>query len=496
MSATVSQNAAARNPARKSAFRAPEPWGFAAATAAILCMLPALEAFRHCLLEQSYPWVGLRSGLWSIEQRGVPRSALFTQLPQLSWTDSSWALDLLRGAAYRLGGLPGLEMLQILLLAILSACVLLLCLSLAQRRWLALLPAAAALVLLGVGRAVVAPALFAVELAILLAAMHGKGTKGLRALPLLFVLWASVDATFLLGLALLLWMPCALAFERAALPPSGERTVAPAMGALSFVLSALACMVSPYGWRVYRPLQWILEGHPYRYIAALQAQSFRHASDFLTLEMLLLGFFALGRLRSRSLFAWGTMLATAALSAAVQELRWSGILAATALLALWLRPSRPNQPGPPQSRELALAGIGTAIALLALAFHLGSQGDSMARQVAERYPAAACQFIRRNALPQPLFHDYSMGSYLTFALPEYPVVMDDRAELYGDAGNLEFMAAINGRTALDQLASFARARTLLVRPGSRLAAAIASRGDFTEVYRDEQAIVLLRRTEP
>jgi hypothetical protein len=491
----VRQNAAGINRAQKSAGRAAQPWGFAVAAAAILCVLPALETVRCRLLEQGDPWVALRSGLWILEQRAVPRSALFTQLPQLSWTDSSWALDLLRGAAYRLGGLPGLETLQILLLAALSACVLLLCLTLAQRRWLALLPAATAIALLGLGNATVAPALFALELAIILRALHGGGTAALRVLPLLFVLWASVDATFLLGLALLLWLPCALALERAALPSSG-RVVTPAAGALTFAISVLACMISPYGWGVYRPLQWAVEGHAYRYMAALQAQSFRHGSDFLILELLLLGFFALGRLRSRSLFVWGTMLAAAALSCAMQELRWSGIVAATAALALWLRPSPPNRPRQPERGELELAAVGTAIALLALALHLGTQGERMARQVAAHFPTAACQFIRRNALPQPLFHEYAFGSYLTFALPEYPVVIDGRAELYGDQGNQEFMAAMNGSKAIDNLDSFGRARTLLLRPGSQLAALIGSRADFTEVYRDEQAIVLLRRAGP
>lgn len=496
MNATVSQNAAGVSRAQKSAGRAQKSWGFATAAVAILCALPAMEAARCRLLEQSDPWVTLRSGLWILQQRALPRSALFTQLPQLSWTDSSWALDLLRGAAYRLGGLPGLEILQLLLLAGLSACVLLLCVALAQRRWLALLPTATALAMLSLGNVTIAPTLFALELAIILRALHGRGTRALRVLPLLFVLWASLDATFLLGLALLLWLPCALVLERVLLPSSGEPTVTPATGAMSFALSAAACMISPYGWHIYRPLQWVLEGHAYRYVAALQAQSFRQSSDFLTLELLLLGFFALGRLRSRSFFAWGTMFVTAVLSCAMQEMRWSGIVAATAALALWMRPTQPGSSGHPQRRELALVGLGGGIALMAFALYLGGQGERMEKQVAMHFPTAACEFIRNNATPPPLFHEYAIGSYLTFALPEYPVVIDGRAELYGDELNQEFMSAMNGSIAMDNLANFSRARTLLLRPGSQLAVVIGGRTDFTEVYRDKQAIVLLRRVEP
>lgn len=47
------------------------------------------------------------------------------------------------------------------------------------------------------------------------------------------------------------------------------------------------------------------------------------------------------------------------------------------------------------------------------------------------YPERALQFIEREHLPGNLFHDYELGGYLTWRLPQYPDYIDGRALPFG-----------------------------------------------------------------
>jgi hypothetical protein len=48
------------------------------------------------------------------------------------------------------------------------------------------------------------------------------------------------------------------------------------------------------------------------------------------------------------------------------------------------------------------------------------------------YPAGAVQYVREHRPPGPLFNHFNWGGYLIWTLPEYPVGMDGRTNLYGE----------------------------------------------------------------
>ncbi|MGQ0603684.1 MAG: hypothetical protein ACT4QE_18540, partial [Anaerolineales bacterium] len=60
--------------------------------------------------------------------------------------------------------------------------------------------------------------------------------------------------------------------------------------------------------------------------------------------------------------------------------------------------------------------------------------------IAQSVPVGAADFIRRERPLGPLFNSYNFGAYLMWALPEYPVYVDGRTDLYDDAFLREYLS--------------------------------------------------------
>lgn len=57
---------------------------------------------------------------------------------------------------------------------------------------------------------------------------------------------------------------------------------------------------------------------------------------------------------------------------------------------------------------------------------------SQPQKVDENYPAAAVAWMKANQPEGPIFNSYNFGGYLIWTLPEYPVFIDGRADLYSN----------------------------------------------------------------
>ena len=52
--------------------------------------------------------------------------------------------------------------------------------------------------------------------------------------------------------------------------------------------------------------------------------------------------------------------------------------------------------------------------------------------------------MRQNRIQGPLFNNFDWGGFLIWYLPEYPVSLDGRTDLYGDALDQQLLRALNG----------------------------------------------------
>jgi hypothetical protein len=54
------------------------------------------------------------------------------------------------------------------------------------------------------------------------------------------------------------------------------------------------------------------------------------------------------------------------------------------------------------------------------------------RSISADYPVNAINFLRRRLVPGPLYNNLTWGGFLMWYLPELPVAIDGRNDLYGD----------------------------------------------------------------
>jgi hypothetical protein len=177
---------------------------------------------------------------------------------------------------------------------------------------------------------------------------------------------------------------------------------------------------------------------------------------------------------------------------------WCAVLPAVAVLADVLNAEEPgpaaaNSVGEWKWDKAVLVAPLVLLVLLVSAARVPARRDKLMGEVAKTFPANACDFIRENRLPGPLFNSYEWGGFLTWYLPEYPVAMDRRLGLYGEEITNQYFDTINGRR-LDAASTFTTARVLLLDRQSGIARGLTTFPDLSSRYRvrysDDLAVVL------
>lgn len=80
-------------------------------------------------------------------------------------------------------------------------------------------------------------------------------------------------------------------------------------------------------------------------------------------------------------------------------------------------------------------GVFLAVSLSAAVLAVPSQ-QALARQVEEKSPVKAVEFIKAHGLDGPMVNEYVFGGYLIWAAPEHPVFVDGRADVFEETGVL------------------------------------------------------------
>lgn len=131
----------------------------------------------------------------------------------------------------------------------------------------------------------------------------------------------------------------------------------------------------------------------------------------------------------------------------------------------------------------ALAAFSRVIAFL--------PAETSWEMISEQAPTAAVAYIQEEQPDGRLFNSYNFGGYCIWALPEYPVFVDGRADLHGDEIILEWYRTV--KLAGDWEAVLERwdIGVVLVEPYQPLAAELKELG-WRVGYQDDLAMVLLK----
>ncbi len=402
------------------------------ATLAIL--LPVLGALLANLSSVDLAY-HLRAGTEILAGAGIPARDTFTfTAAGEPWVDQQWGAQVILATAYRLGGWTGLVILRAALVGLLFGLVFVACrlrgADLRRAAWLTL----AAFVVSAVALAL-RPQLFGMVLLALTLVIVAGRRRWPRAVWLvapIVAVWANIHGSFFLGPVVLglAWLEDL--FDRR---PATWQTLAAA------VVAALAALLNPFG-----PVVW-------GYALGLSTNSFVTAritewqpTSLRTVPGMLFFGSALAVVvllaRRASAVTWPTLAWLGVFFAigayAIRGVAWWPLGAAVAVAGLLARPepAAPTRVARGLQRANAAIVVVLAAACVALlpAWRAADKDLGAPVGVVGHAPPGITTALRGVAVPgDRLFNPQPWGSWFELALPDLPVAIDSRIEVFPPA---------------------------------------------------------------
>lgn len=479
-------------------------------------------------------WWHLRAGQWMVEQRSLPWVDHFsyTRLGE-PWEYPGWPMQILMFVIFRLLGPGGLNLWTALMVTLAMA---FLWKTLAGgpffKAFILFLAATVSGVYWAARPYLVTFLLSAVFLWIL-EEHHwrpaSQSKKCLWWLPPLMVLWANSHGGFAVGFllwgvylagdllsrAVLLWESQRAAEEKTSLVSWLTAFLRSALRSpllLPGLLMLLAVCINPYGpvilaypfktvgigalqdyiqeWQPpdfhslnVQPFAWLM-------LAVLASVGASRRRMALTDFLLVAGFFYMGLLAARNI----ALFALAAPPALARHLEpVVGSLQDKYALRLNLE----NRDAHPETSEggrfvwlnwvllllLVLASVGKC----ALVFPASANEVAFQKSL----PLGAVQYLKEAQPPGRLFNSYNWGGYLLWALPEYPVFVDGRTDLYNDEIINQWLQATRGEAGWQEVLERWGVNLVLLEPRAPLIPALEQAG-WQLLYKDELSIIYSR----
>ena len=470
-----------------------------------------LAAVGYVSLGRKLPVLGadigwhLKTGDWIVEHRAFPHTGIFSRTAATHpWAAYSWGYELLLSRSYAWFGLVGIGAYGMALTVFVFFCVFWMARRLSGKFWLALALAVACCYSILLLRIVPRPAffsiaLFCVVLTWLFEAQRSGRVQTLYWLPAVFLVWANLHIQFIYGLgAVGLLLAINIAQEiahRAHLAPNyiQPRSLPSGGLALVFALCVLATLAGPYSYHLYSVIyQYSQAKVPYAMVQELQPFRLRFYANYVQLLLAAAAFAAVGFQKRLDVFKLALLAVATVFAVRTMRDAWFECTVATACLAEFARPY--GEVEAPETR-LQLAGVFSAVAVLLfiLARPAGFTEQRLQRAVAAMYPVDAVHFLQQNPVPGPLWNIFDWGGFLVWNLPEYPVGIDPRTDLYGDELLARFHHTELGDADYRSDPYLNDAGVVLLRPSDALTPLLESDPRFRRVYEDKIAAVFVRR---
>ncbi len=418
----------------------------------LLAMLPAGNALNPCLDVDT--WWHLRVGQIVATEQKLPTSDPFSQLGReqhVPWMAYSWLYELALYQAYVWGGFAGVIVFRHLLDLMTFGGMAWFLFRHAKSNWIAL----AVLAPVTVSLLPFTPerpwhfTIFFTTLTLhaVLRIRDGASAWRFAWLPIVYVLWANIHIQFVMGFALL-----GLGFLVSLAEWKKNSDLRQRDAARSIFVIGAACFAAtfatPFHYRLYIVIwEYATQTAALRLVSELQPPILW---KWWNIPLVILLLAAAGCIARSGYRLWDLVLFASALffSLRMQRDLWYGVLAAGTII---VRTTRVASARDESISIWVLAGIMVlALFVMRAAWEVGlSQGKTFATCHAESFPVAASEFVKKEKLPGPLYNDFDWGGYLIWALPEYPVAVDGRTNLYGEARLIRSMNTWAGEPGWD-----------------------------------------------
>jgi hypothetical protein len=468
-------------------------------------------------------WWHIRAGETVLQTGVVPTTDTwsFTANGQ-PWISQDWLSNVLLALGYRLGDW-GMTFLSLAAAGIVVAAFVVLWRAVAIRQpkigWFARVAwFSVALLLagpvLGVRVQIVDLVLAALVLAVLWRYLVDGRGRWLVLLPVLTVVWVNLHAGWLL---LFLFGGAVVAGEaadrlmRRRLDPSPLSW--PQLGwlGLSLAVSALALVVNPNGTAIY--------GYPgytvgitalADFVGEWQRASLTNLFGWLLLGFLLVGAVPTLLLARRRIRAADALILVGVIAMSVIAVRFLLITGpiGCAIVAVYLPPEvartefgtrwsallvRLARPARGANALVCFVLVSVmAVAGVGLAF-VRAMPPSQRDEIAREFPVSAVDWLRDHDVGSRGFNTYEWGGYLGLELPQEPVFIDGRADVFGDHVIRDYVAVIgldHPETVLDRYA----VDYIITGPNTALATWLNASYDWARRYADDDSAVWIRQT--
>jgi hypothetical protein len=493
-------------------------------------------------------WWHLRSGQWMVENRAIPHADPFSFTNEgKAWIAHEWLAELLIYGLYRLGGFG---LLILAFAAILTATFGLVYLRSPARPYAAgfalLLGALASAPTWGVRPQMLTYLFFALFLVLLDRYVETRRTKFLAPLPLLMLLWVNLHAAYALGIALVgVYLAGAVFEHRRWMNPPAEiakpaeagwnrfsavfrrlrnlgggftprRYIPEIRGWFSeltfkapllrkvllldstLALCILATLANPNGLRLLTyPFETLASQAMQQNILEWFSPDF-HLAEWQPLAWLMLALLGAGLLGGQSLPPVKVLLVVVFGYMALRSMRHAPLFAIVAapVLAAEIGALAQRRPGVRKAGR----GLGwvnaclVSLAILAAGLRFVGVVQEQADAEREQFPAAAADWIVRHQPAGNIFNTYGWGGYLIWRLyPEYPVYIDGRADLHGDAFINEYLRIERAEPGWEAALARDDIRIALLEAGSLLARELRRAPEWELAYSDEQSILFIHK---
>jgi hypothetical protein len=458
------------------------------ATLAIL--LPVLGALIANLSSVDLAY-HLRAGAQILDDGGIPQTDTWTfTAAGAPWLDQQWGAQAILAVTYRFAGWTGLVLLRAVLVGLLFGLLFLACrlrgADLRRAAWLTIAAFFVSAVALALRPQLFGMALLAATL--VLVAGRRRWPRLLWLVPVIVAVWANLHGSFFLGPVVvgLAWLEDL--HERS---PRAMRTLAVA------VVAAAAALLNPFGPEVWRyAIGLSTNPEITARITEWQPTSLRTIPGILFFGSALAAVVIL--VRRSSAVSWPTLAWLGVFfvigAYAIRGVAWWPLGAAFAVAPLIARSDAEaavrTARGSARINAAIVAVLIVAGLVLLPVWRPLDAGLRAPMGVVGNAPSGVTGALRDTTKPgDRIFNPQPWGSWFEFALPDVPVAIDSRIEVFPPAVWDDYTAVTGGKVGWESILDRWGVTTIVVLADDKTFAERLATAGWTEAYRDDDATV-------
>ena len=446
-------------------------------------------------------WWHLSVGDWIVQNHAFPHDGIFSRTAaHHPWMAYSWIYEVLLSRAYDWLSFIGMGLFGTLLTTAVAIAVFVMLYRISRRFWsawaLSIVVYAAFLFNIAPRPVFFSVIFFTITLALLFEAHQSGRPQLLYWLPLVFLLWANTHIQFIYGLAVV-GLFAGINFVqhfavRFRLHP--DFLEPPALSPLPPLLvlagCAVAACVGPYSYHLYPHVVALSQSKVmYKMIRELQALSFQYFNQYVELLLAIGAYFAIGWKKKINLFKLALLIIATVFAFRTWRDAWFICVVAAAIIADFPPAENQREDRPP---DWFAASVASTLLLLLSVGSTGFTTRGLDRAISGEYPVDAVNFLRRNPIGGPLYNSFDFGGFLIFYMPQYPVSIDGRTDLYGEVMDEQYFETQEAEPSYLSDPILNEAGVILLKKKFPIATQLLTDSRFRLVYRDDIAVVFAR----